>query len=120
MKARTLRHLIIGLLLANGIFHLIVALIGAGGDGRALPLTVFGFIYIGLSFYVRADVKDGSKNHSRNAIIATIIACTAGLGLGGASYAQSGGPLALPIMFLVDIVVIAAGVWWLMKTTKKA
>ncbi len=119
MKAKTLRHLIIGLLLATGVFHLAVALIG-GGEGRALPLTVFGFIYIGLSFYVRSDVKDGSKNHSRNAIIATIIACTAGLGLGGASYAQSGGPLALPIMFLVDIVVIAAGVWWLMKTTKKA
>lgn len=120
MKAKTLRHLIIGLLMATGIFHLAVALVGAGGDGRALPLTVFGFLYIGLSFYVRADVKDGSKSHSRNAIIATIIACSAGLGLGGASYAQSGGPLALPIMFLVDIAIIAAGVMWLMKTMKKA
>ncbi len=119
MKAKPLRHLIIGLLLATGVFHLAVALVGAGGEGRALPLTVFGFIFIGLSFYVRADVKDGSKNHSRNAIIATIIACIAGLGVGGTSYAQSGGPLALPIMFLVDIVIIAAGVWWLVKTTKK-
>ncbi len=119
MKAKTLRHLIIGLLLATGIFHLAVALIG-GGDGRALALTVFGFLYIGLSFYVRADVRDGSKNRSRNAVMATVAACTAGLGLGGASYAQDGGPLALPIIFLVDIIIIAAGVWWLMKTTKKA
>lgn len=119
MKARTLRHLIIGLLLATGIFHLAVALIG-GGDGRALPLTIFGFIYIGLSFYVRSDVKDGSKSHSRNAIIATIIACTAGLGLGGSSYMQDGGPLALPIMFLIDIIIIAAGAWWLMKVGSKS
>ena len=119
MKAKTLRHLIIGLLLATGIFHLAVALIG-GGDGRALPLTVFGFIFIALSFYVRSDVKDGSKNKSRNAIIATIIACAAGLALGGTSYAQSGGPLALPIMFLIDIVIIAAGVMWLLKTGAKA
>ncbi len=117
MKARTLRHLIIGLLMVTGIFHLAVALIG--GDGRGVPLTIFGFIYLGLSFYVRADIDDGSKNHSRNAIIATIIACTIGLGLGGASYAQAGGPAALPMMFLIDIFIIAAGVWWLVKTGKK-
>ncbi len=119
MKARTLRHLIIGLLMATGIFHLAVALLD-GGDGRALGLTAFGLIYIGLSFYVRSDVKDGSKNHSRNAIIATLIACAAGLGLGGAHYLQNGGPMALPIMFLIDIVIIAAGGWWLMKTTAKS
>jgi lipopolysaccharide export LptBFGC system permease protein LptF len=119
MKARTLRHLIIGLLLATGVFHLAVALLG-GGDGRALGLTIFGFIYIALSFYVRSDVKDGSKNHSRNAIIATIIACTAGLGLGGASYVQNGGPMALPLMFLIDLIIIAAGAWWLLKTSAKA
>ena len=29
MKARTLRHLIIGLLTATGIFHLAVALLGS-------------------------------------------------------------------------------------------
>ena len=117
MKARTLRHLIIGLLMLTGIFHLAVALIDS--EGRALALTIFGFLYIGLSFYARADTNDGSKNHSRNAIIATIVVCTAGLGLGGASYAQSGGPAALPMMFLIDIVIIAAAVWWLMKTAKK-
>ncbi len=118
MKAQTLRHLIIALLMLTGIFHLAVAMLGA--EGRALPLTIFGFIFLGLSFYVRADVKDGSKNNSRNAIVATIIACTAGLGIGGTSYAQAGGSAALPIMFLIDIVIIAAGAWWLMKTGKKA
>lgn len=118
MKATTLRHLIIGLLIVTGIFHLAVALLGAG-ESLALPLTVFGFLYIGLSFYVRSDVKDGSKNHSRNAIIATILACSLGLGLGGTNYLQNGGPLALPIMFAIDVVIIAAGVMWLIKTNAK-
>lgn len=120
MTARTLRHLIIGLLLVTGVFHLAVALLGAGGGGWALPLAIFGFIFVALSFYVRADVKDGSKNHSRNAVIATIVACLAGLALGGAKYAQEGGPGAMPIMFAIDIAIIAAGVWWLMKTGAKA
>lgn len=117
MKARTLRILIVGLLLFTGIFHLAVALIGA--TGLALPLTIFGFIYTGLSFYVRADTNDGSKNHSRNAIIASIIACTAGIGLGGQTYLANGGPMALPIMFAIDAVIIVAGISWLLKVRKK-
>ena len=118
MKARTLRHLIIGLLLLTGIFHLAIALLGA--EGQAAPLAVFGFLYIGLSFYVRADTNDGSKNHSRNAIIATIAACTVGLTLGGGNYLQNGGPAASPILFLIDVIIIGAGIWWLFKTGKKA
>ena len=118
MKVRTLRHLIIGLLLVTGIFHLAVALTGMS-DGRALPLTIFGFLYIGLSFYVRSDIKDGSKSHSRNAILATIVVCLIGLGLGGATYVQNGGPGALPIMLVIDVAIIAAGVIWLVKTKQE-
>ncbi len=118
MKPQTLRLLIIALLTTTGIFHLAVALLGVA-PGLALPLTGFGALYIALSFYVRKDTNDGSKNHSRNAILATVVACTLGLGLGGSNYLSNGGPLALPIMFLIDIAIIAAGVMWLMKTRAK-
>ncbi len=118
MNAKTLRITIMGLLLGTGVFHLAVALISTG-SGLAFPLTVFGLIYTGLSFFVRADTNDGSKSHSRNAIIASILACGAGLGLGGSTYIANGGPGALPVMFLIDIVIIAAGVMWLMKTKGK-
>ncbi len=118
MKPRILRHLIIGLLILTGIFHFAVALLGQA-PGMALPLTVFGVLYTGLSFFVRRDVNDGSKNHSRNAIIATIIVCATGLALGMNNYLANGGPLALPIMFAIDVVIIAAGAMWLMKTKKK-
>ncbi|MEM8770719.1 MAG: hypothetical protein AAGD92_03615 [Pseudomonadota bacterium] len=119
MKPATLRHLIIGLLLTTGIFHLLVALLSTG-TGLALPLSIFGFLYVGLSFYVRADTNDGSKNHSRNAILASIGVCALGLALGGTNYLQNGGPLALPIMFAIDIAVIAAGIMWIVKTKAKA
>ena len=87
--------------------------------GLALPLAAFGIIYSTIGFYARRDTNDGSKSHSRNAIIAAIVACTAGLGLGGSNYLLNGGPFALPIMFLIDFVVIGAGVLWLMKAPKK-
>ncbi len=119
MKTQTLRLLIIGLLTTTGVFHLAVALLGTA-PGLALPLTVFGLIYIALSFYVRADTNDGSKSHSRNAIIATLAACTVGLGLGGQNYLANGGPLALPIMFVIDIAIIAAGVMWLLQKRAKS
>ena len=119
MTAQTLRHLIIGLLLLTGIFHLAVALIGSAA-GLALPLSAFGIIYIGISFYVRRDTNDGSKTHSRNAIIAAIAACTVGLTLGGANYLQNGGPVALPIMFFIDVLIIAAGIMWFTKIRSKS
>ena len=117
MKARTLRHLIIGLLTATGIFHLAVALLGSNDELR-LPLAVFGVIYSVLGFYVRRDVGDGSASGSRNAIIAAMVACTAGLLLGGQNYLANGGPIALPIMLVIDVIIIGAGVMWFMKTSK--
>ena len=79
---------------------------------------MFGVIYSVLGFYVRRDVGDGSASGSRNAIIAAIVACLAGLGLGGQNYLANGGPIALPIMFAIDVVIIAAAVMWLVKTSK--
>ena len=119
MKAKTLRHTIIGLLMFTGVFHLAVALLNAA-PGLALPLTVFGFIYTGLSFYVRRDVHKGAKTPGRTAMILTVIVTLTGLSLGGATYIQNGGPVALPIMFVIDVMIIVAGVMWLMKVRKKA
>lgn len=118
MTRQNLRMLIIALLMVTGIFHLLVAMLGAA-PGLSLPLAAFGVIYTTISFYVRRDTSDGSKSHSRNAIIAAIIACVLGLSLGGSNYLANGGPVALPIMFLIDVVVIGAGVMWLMKAPKK-
>ncbi len=118
MKRQNLRMLIIALLMVTGIFHLLVAMLGAA-PGLALPLAAFGVIYTVIGFYVRRDTNDGSKSHSRNAIIAAIIACAAGLALGGSNYISNGGPFALPIMFLIDVVIIGAGVMWLMKAPAK-
>ncbi|WDI31393.1 hypothetical protein PUV54_15695 [Hyphococcus flavus] len=119
MKPIVLRHLIIGLLVLTGIFHLAVALLNAA-PGLGWSLTAFGVIYTGLSFYVRRDVhmkKKPKKGHinGRTAIIVTMAVCATGLALGGSNYIQNGGPLALPIMFAVDIAIIAAGAMWLMK-----
>jgi len=119
MSAKTIRHLIIGLLMFSGVFHLAVALLGSA-PGLGLPLAAFGVIYTMISFYVRRDTNDGSKIHSRNAIIAAIVACSAGLALGGFHYLANRGPIALPIMFLIDVAVIVAGVLWFMKVRAKA
>lgn len=119
MKTQNLRLMMIALLSLTGIFHLLVAMLGVA-PGLGIPLTVFGVIYSVLGFYVRKDTNDGSKSHSRNAIIASIVACTAGLALGGSNYFTNGGPLALPIMFVIDIVIITAGVMWLMQMRAKA
>ncbi|MEO1242088.1 MAG: hypothetical protein AAFX54_09275 [Pseudomonadota bacterium] len=119
MTAKTIRHIIIGLLMFTGVFHLAVALLGSA-PGLGLPLAAFGVIFTVISFYVRRDTNDGSKTHSRNAIIAAIAACSAGLGLGGFHYLSNGGPVALPIMFLIDVAVIVAGVFWFMKVRAKA
>jgi hypothetical protein len=45
-------------------------------------------------------------------------ACAVGLGVGGTTYLQSGGPNSLPVMFLIDAVVIVCGGLWLAKGDK--
>lgn len=123
MKPIILRHLIIGLLVLTGIFHLAVALLNAA-PGLGLPLAAFGVIYTGLSFYVRRDVHKKPKSkkappNGRIAIIVTMAVCAAGLTLGGSNYIQNGGPVALPMMFIIDIAIIAAGAMWLIKVHAK-
>ena len=64
MKPQILRHIIIGLLLITGVFHLLVAMFN-GAPGMGAGLAVFGFIYFLLSFYVRRDIheKKASKKN---------------------------------------------------------
>ena len=118
MKARTLRHLIIALLTLTGVFHLLVALLG-GAPGLALPVAGFGLVFVVIGFLARADTKDGSKTHSRNAIIAAIIACTAGLILGGKGYLEGGVPESFPVMAIIDVAIIVVAIMWLVKRQAK-
>ena len=97
MTPQGIRHLIIGLLLATGVFHLAVALLDAT-PGLGWRLTVFGLIYIALSFYVRRDVKAGltkkqrKKIVDRAPIIVAMAVTAAGLALGGAIMRPKAGP----------------------------
>jgi len=118
MKIRTMRHLIVGLLTGTGVFHLLVAFLNAA-PGLGPPLAGFGFLFVVIGFFVRNDTNDGSKSHSRNAIIAAIAACSAGLILGGRAYFANGHPPALILMFAIDIAVIVLGVMWLLKVAAK-
>lgn len=117
MNVTSIRLTIIALLSVTGIFHLGVALLNIA-PGLGLPLAAFGIIYSTLGYFVRKDTKDGSKSHSRNAILAAMAACTLGLALGGSNYLSNGGPIALPIMFAIDIAIIAFGLMWLSKQKK--
>jgi hypothetical protein len=116
MTQQTLRLFILGLLLFGGIFHLALALLGSA-PGFGWILTGSGVAYIALSFYVRRDSPKQTKKkpHGRAAIVMTILAAAAALGVGGAQYLSAGGPLALPIMFVIHIAIIAAGGAWLLK-----
>lgn len=118
MTQTTLRYLIILLLTLTGIFHFAVAMLGMA-PGLAVPLSGFGALYIGIGFFVRRDTNDGSKSHSRNAIIAAVAVCTAGLLLGGNSYLANQGPGVLIPMFLIDIAVIGASLLWLAGVFRK-
>lgn len=118
MNAKTLRHLIIALLTLTGIFHLLVAMLG-GAPGLALPVAGFGLVFVVIGFLARRDTNDGSKSHSRNAILTAIVICLASLVLGGGTYLQSGDPASFPIMAIIDLAIIGACILWLMKRKAK-
>lgn len=94
------------LLVLTGIFHLAIAMTGDVGSLK-LGLSIFGVIY----FLVGIFVFPGKHTAVRVAMVMTAL----GLGLGGYEYVLHGGPIALPIMFLVDVVVLALGGVWLVK-----
>ncbi len=118
MKPKPLRHLIIGLLTVSGIFQLLLAMLG-GAPGLAGPVAGFGFLFVIIGFFVRADTKDGSRTHSRNAIIAAIVACLLNIGFAFYAMSRTEGYVALLIVGLVDLAIIAAGAMWISKMAAK-
>lgn len=111
MTPATLKNLMSILLIATGVLHIVVAVIGAPDNLKA-PLAVFGALYAGLGVWVRQGGKI--------AVLAAIGVTLTGLALGGANYLQNGGPATLPIMFLIDVVVIGAGALWIIRSGKSA
>lgn len=109
MTPEKLKNLMVVLLIATGVLHLAVAGLGAPANLR-VPLAAFGAIYAGLGFWVRSG--------GRTAILAALAITTLGLLLGGSNYLQNGGPVTLPVMFVIDVIVLGAGALWLMKSGK--
>lgn len=118
MKPKVLRHLIIALLTVSGVFQLLLAMLG-GAAGLAWPVAGFGFLFVIISFFVRADTKDGSRTHSRNAIIAALIACLANAAFAVYAVPRTDGFIALLIVGLVDLAVVGAGIMWITKMAAK-
>ncbi len=118
MKPKALRLLIIGLLTVSGVFQLLLAMLN-GAPGLAAPVAVFGVIYVTIGFFVRSDTKDGSRSHSRNAILAAIAACAANVAFLGYSFVNASASAALVLVGLADIAIIAAGAMWVMKMAAK-
>lgn len=111
MAPAMLKNLMSILLIATGVLHLVVAATGAPADLQ-LPLAVFGALYAALGVWLRRGGKP--------AVLAAMAATITGLTLGGSQYIQNGGPMTLPVMFLIDVIVLGTGALWLMKSGKAA
>lgn len=109
MTPAKLKDLMSILLIATGVLHLVVAAVGAPDDLKA-PLAVFGALYAGLGVWARTGGKP--------AILTAMAATLTGIALGGTNYLQNGGPITLPVMFLIDVIVIGAGALWIIKSGK--
>lgn len=109
MTPEKIKSLMSILLIATAVLHIIVAAFGAPNDIR-LPLAAFGAIYGILGVLL---LRSG-----RPIVMAAMAACALGIVLGGGNYLQNGGPATLPVMFLIDVLVIAAGAMWLAKNAK--
>jgi membrane associated rhomboid family serine protease len=109
MNAATVKRLMSVLLVATGVLHIVVAVAGAP-DHLRIPLAAFGALYGTLGVLL---LRGG-----RPIVLASMAACAVGLGVGGTTYLQSGGPNSLPVMFLIDAVVIVCGGLWLAKGDK--
>ena len=109
MDAVNLKRLMSVLLVATGVLHIVVAVAGAPADLR-LPLAAFGALYGTRGVLLLRGGKP--------IVLASMAACALGLAAGGGRYLASGGPVTLPVMFLIDAAVILCGALWLSKSGK--
>jgi hypothetical protein len=107
VNAASLIRALSALLLASAVLHVLTAMFGAPQSLRA-PLLAFGLVYGALGLWVQTG--------GRLAVLATVLFTLLGLSLGGMQYLKDPGPIAMLVMFLVDVGVIAAGAMFLLKT----
>ncbi|MEQ1929503.1 MAG: hypothetical protein ABL957_03090 [Parvularculaceae bacterium] len=106
MNATSLTRILSALLLVSAVLHVITAVFGAP-EALTLPLIAFGLVYGALGLWVQTG--------GRLAVIVTVVFTLLGLTLGGMEYLKEPGPVAMLVMFLIDIGVIASGVMFLLK-----
>lgn len=109
MNAATLKRLMSVLLVATGVLHIVVAVAGAP-DALRIPLAAFGALFGTLGVLLQRG--------GRPIVIASMAAGGLGLGIGGTNYLSNGGPITLPVMFLIDAIVLVCGALWLSKAGK--
>lgn len=106
MNASNLLRVLGGLLLANCALHLVTAGLAAPEDLK-LPLAGFGLAFGALGLW--------TARGGRLAVLATLVVSALGLALGLNRYLSGGGPVALPVMFALDVVVLIVGGLWLAR-----
>lgn len=106
MNPSTLLRIMGALLLANCALHIVTAGLLAPEDLK-LPLTGFGLAYGVLGLW--------TARGGRIAVLVTLVVSALGLALGLNRYLSGGGPVALPVMFLIDVAVLAVGALWLLR-----
>lgn len=113
MNATTLTRTMSALLLATAVLHVLAAVFGGAPESMKLPLIAFGLIYGALGLWVQTG--------GRPAVLTTVAVSLLGLTAGSFQLMKSGEapPVAMLVMFLIDVLVIGAGAMYLMtsKTT---
>lgn len=106
MNPSTLLRVLGGLLLASCALHLVTAGLAAPEDLK-LPLAGFGLAYGALGLWIARG--------GRLAVLVTLVISALGLALGLNRYLTGGGPVALPVMFVIDVAVLIVGGLWLAR-----
>lgn len=99
MSAHKLQGYVSGLAFANAALHFLAAISPMAGP-LAAPLAVFGVANAAAAVFAR---------RGRAGVIAAMAVCGIGIALGGPRYLSEGGSYLMPVMFLIDIAVLAIG-----------